>query len=93
MQKYAMFMYTSCGWFFDDISRIETVQIMLFAARAMQLANDVTGATLEPEYINILKQAPSNIYAFKSGDKIYDMLVKPTIPANYDFRSHERLID
>ena len=29
-------MYTSCGWFFDNLTGIETVQIMQYAARAMR---------------------------------------------------------
>ena len=40
MQRHAMLMYTSCGWFFDEISGIETVQVMMYAARAMQLAKN-----------------------------------------------------
>ena len=38
IQRQALLMYTSCGWFFSEISGIETVQIMKYAARAMQLA-------------------------------------------------------
>ena len=38
MQRHAQLMYTSCGWFFDDISGIETVQIIAYAARVLQLA-------------------------------------------------------
>ena len=47
MQRQAMLMFTSCGWFFDEISGIETVQVMMYAARAMQLANEVLGVDLE----------------------------------------------
>ena len=50
MQRHSMLMYTSCGWFFDEISGIETVQVMQYAARAMQLADEVSGQSLENEY-------------------------------------------
>ena len=40
MQRHAQLMYTSCGWFFDDISGIETVQIIAYAARVLQLAQE-----------------------------------------------------
>ncbi len=43
MQRHAQLMYTSCGWFFDDISGIETVQIIAYAARVLQLAKRVSG--------------------------------------------------
>jgi alpha-amylase/alpha-mannosidase (GH57 family) len=79
MQRHAMLMYTSCGWFFDEISGIETVQVIQYAARAMQLAREVVGTDLESEYINLLKQAPSNIPEFTNGAQIYERLVKPTI--------------
>jgi hypothetical protein len=39
MQRHAMFMFTSDGWFFDEISGIETTQVMKYAARAIQIAN------------------------------------------------------
>ena len=37
MQRYAMLMFTSCGWFFDDPSGLETTQILRYAARAIEL--------------------------------------------------------
>ena len=41
IQRQAQLMYTSCGWFFDDISGIETVQVISYASRAMQLASEI----------------------------------------------------
>ena len=93
MQKYAMFMYTSCAWFFDDISRIETVQVMSCAARAMELANDISGVSFQKDFCNILKQAQSNIPAFSTGDNIYEMQVKPTIPANNIYNLYKRFLE
>ncbi len=77
MQRQALLMFTSCGWFFDEISGIETTQVMKYAARAMQLARDVSGTDLEPEYKKILSQAVSNIPDFGNGANIYDNMVKP----------------
>ena len=54
MQRHAQLMYTSCGWFFDDISGIETVQIIAYAARVLQLAQRLFGAEaagLEPAFL------------------------------------------
>ena len=58
MQRNGMLMYTGCGWFFEDISGIESVQVMRYACRAMQLAREVAGAEFEPEFIHILEKAP-----------------------------------
>ncbi|MCX8192140.1 MAG: DUF3536 domain-containing protein [Nitrososphaerales archaeon] len=79
MQRNALLMYTSCGWFFDDISDIETVQVMQYAARAMQLAHRVSGIDLKPDYINILKEAPSNNPKFKNGADVFNVCVVPLI--------------
>jgi alpha-amylase/alpha-mannosidase (GH57 family) len=74
MQRHAQLMYTSCGWFFDDISGIETVQIIAYAARALQLAREVFGALstpLEPAFLAALAEARSNLPAAGDGAKIY----------------------
>ena len=77
LQKNAMFMYTSCGWFFDDISGIEAVQVMMYAGRVIQLARETTGKDLEPGYVDILSRAPSNHKDFANGSQIYTRSVKP----------------
>jgi len=77
MQHHAMLMYTSCGWFFDEISGIETVQVMQYSARAMQLAKEISGLDLETKFVKILERAPSNIPEFKNGGRVYEMSVKP----------------
>ena len=74
MQRHAQLMYTSCGWFFDDISGIETVQVIAYAARVLQLAREVFGdaaATLEPAFLTRLAEARSNVAAAGDGAKIY----------------------
>lgn len=77
MQRFAMLMYTSCGWFFDEISGIETVQIMQYAARAAQLNKQISGVDLEPEFIKRLEAAPSNIRDLKNGAVVYQRFVLP----------------
>jgi hypothetical protein len=76
MQRYAMLMYTSCGWFFDDISGIESVQILQYACRVIQLAEEIRPIPLEPEFIELLRAAPSLIEG--DGAVVYDKFVKPS---------------
>jgi alpha-amylase/alpha-mannosidase (GH57 family) len=79
MQYHAMLMYTSCGWFFDEISGIEAVQVIKYAARAIQLAEELSGQNYEAGYVGILGQAKSNIAEFSDGAKIYNSFIKPDI--------------
>lgn len=81
MQRYAMLMYTSCGWFFDDISGLETVQILQYAARAMQLAAEAGGANYEDKFLDHLELAKSNIPEMENGRVIYDRFVKTAMTA------------
>lgn len=79
MQRCALLMYTSCGWFFDDISRIETVQVMQYAARAIQLAHSITGQDFESGYTEILAKAAGNTPEYQNGAEVYFKLVKPAV--------------
>ena len=71
MQRHALLMFTSCGWFFEELSRPETVQILRYAARAIELAADVAGVLLEEEFIQRMAKAPSNLAEFKDGEGVY----------------------
>jgi alpha-amylase/alpha-mannosidase (GH57 family) len=75
MQRYSLLMFTSCGWFFEEISRPEGVQILRYAARALELAAEVTGEHLEADFIELLGSAPSNIPLFQNGQGVYHHLV------------------
>ena len=77
MQLNAMLMYTSCGWFFDEISGIETVQIMAYAKRAMGYNKALTGRDIEPQFMNMLHGARGNIAQYDAGAKVYERFVKP----------------
>ncbi len=79
IQRQAQLMYTSCGWFFSEISGIETVQIMKYAARAMQLAAVFTKKDFEARFTEILSEAKSNITEYGTGRDIFNNFVKPSI--------------
>lgn len=83
MQRYSMLMYTSCGWFFSEISGLETVKILEYASRAMELVKDVTGIELEEEFKERLAEAKSNIPKYKTGKGVYMKLVKPHRPSSF----------
>jgi alpha-amylase/alpha-mannosidase (GH57 family) len=75
MQRHTLLMYTSCGWFFEELSRPEGVQILRYAARAIELAGDVVGVQLEKSFVEMLAFAPSNVDFFKDGAAVYRHLV------------------
>jgi alpha-amylase/alpha-mannosidase (GH57 family) len=78
LERHTQLMYTSCGWFFDEISGIETVQIIAYAGRVLQLAAKLFGAAgtaLEPAFLRILAQAIPNAPEFKTGADIYTRYV------------------
>jgi len=79
MQRHAMLMYTSCGWFFDEITGIETVQVLQYAGRVIQLARQVADKDLEPQFLEILSRAKSNIPEFGNGAQAYQMFVVPAV--------------
>lgn len=96
MQRYAMFMYTSCGWFFDDISGLESILILRYAARAMQLAEETGAPSPEPAFLHRLEQARSNLPEHGNGAKIFldkvkpEVLRKDRVAANYAIQSLAR---
>ncbi len=77
LQRHAMLMYTSCGWFFDELSGIETVQVIQYAGRALQLSQELFSDTLEPHFLELLAKAKSNIAEHGDGQRIYEKFVRP----------------
>ncbi|MBU2574842.1 MAG: DUF3536 domain-containing protein [Elusimicrobia bacterium] len=75
MQRNRMLMFTSCGWFFDDLTNIETVQILKYAARAVETAA-LYGVNAEALLAEGLKEAEAN-YGGLNGAQIYERFVKP----------------
>ncbi len=78
LQRNRLLMYTSCGWFFDEISAIEPVQILRYAAMALQYLNDLGGGRLEDGFVRRLAAAPSNVPEIRNGAEVYRRLVRPT---------------
>ena len=75
MQRQAMLMYTSCGWFFDDLSNIETVQVLQYAGRAIELAETTFRENFEGPFLETLGQARSNIAEMGDGRRIWEKFV------------------
>ena len=79
LQRHAMLMYTSCGWFFDELSGIETVRVLQYAGRVVQLSEELFGNSTEGEFLKRLEAAKSNLKEHKDGRAIYEMCVKPAV--------------
>ena len=78
MQRHRMLMHTSCGWFFDEISALEPVQILRYAALALEYLADLGGGRLEDELVRRLAAAPSNLPEYADGARVWGRLVRPT---------------
>ena len=79
LQRHAQLMYTSCGWFFNDLSGIETIQVIQFAGRAVQLAQGLFGDLLEPQLVEKLARVKSNVAECGDGRRIYDKFVRASM--------------
>ena len=79
LQRHAMLMYTSCGWFFDELSGIETVQVIQYAGRVVQLGGQLFGDSLESRFLEKLAAAKSNLAEYGDGASIYTRYVKPLV--------------
>lgn len=71
MMRHAMLMFTSCGWFFSELSGIETIKVIEFAGRVIQLAKEVLQRDIQPAFLNRLALAHSNLREFADGRNIY----------------------
>ncbi len=79
LERHTQLMYTSCGWFFDEISGIETVQIIAYAGRVLQLAAKLfgdEGVALEAEFVQVLQRAKSNLPEQGDGAQVYSRWVE-----------------
>jgi alpha-amylase/alpha-mannosidase (GH57 family) len=80
LQHMLLLMYTSCGWFFNDISGIETIQILKYAARAIDLMDQLKLPSVRERFMEILSAAKSNRPEMGTGADIYRRLVEPLNP-------------
>jgi alpha-amylase/alpha-mannosidase (GH57 family) len=79
LQRARMLMYASCGWFFDEISGLEPVQILRYAAMTLQYLRDLGAGHHEPELEKRLAAAPSNVADYGDGAEVYRRLVVPVV--------------
>jgi alpha-amylase/alpha-mannosidase (GH57 family) len=87
LQRMLLLMYTSCAWFFNDISGIETVQILRYAARAIDLMEQLGLPSARERFLEILAQARSNRARLGTGADIFRQLVKSTAVIPFGMRS------
>jgi alpha-amylase/alpha-mannosidase (GH57 family) len=89
LQRHALLMYTSCGWFFHDLAGIETLQILQYAGRAVKLAEELFGeggggpaaGALERAFLDRLARAASNDPVAGDGRRLYERHVRPAAVA------------
>jgi hypothetical protein len=80
LERHLQLMYTSCGWFFSDVSGIETVQVLRYSGRTVQLARDLFPSETEPlerEFLELLGRTKSNRPEVGSARELYERNVKP----------------
>jgi len=87
MQRHALLSFTSCGWFFDEPTGLETSQVLNYAARAMQLAAQL-GTDLEPAFLQRLEPLRSNLTEYGNGPEIYRQLVRPQVTDHSRVAAH-----
>jgi hypothetical protein len=81
MERNTLRMFTSCGWFFDDIGGLESIVCLRYAARAIELAGP-DAAPLEAALRSGLSGALSNDSGLGSGCDIYDHSARPKHPGH-----------
>ena len=79
LERHAMLMYTSCGWFFNDLAGIETTQVLRYAGRVVQLARELFEDEVEPRFLRLLERAKSNDPAAGTGRDLYEKHVRPSM--------------
>ena len=77
MQRHAQLMFTSCGWFFDEITGIEATQILQYADRALHLSEAFAEKDFVAPFVEKLSQARSNIPGCGTGKDIYYRMIRP----------------
>ena len=80
LQRNTLLMYTSCGWFFSDISGIEPIQILKYACRAIEIMSQLGLASPRARFLEMLSEARSNRPGFGTGADIYRQFVEPSNP-------------
>ncbi len=92
MRRQLMLMYTSCGWFFSDLAGIETVQVLRYAGRAIQLGEDLFDADITAPFLAELARATSNRAEAGSGDRLFQKKVTPAVATWEDIAAHYSIL-
>jgi alpha-amylase/alpha-mannosidase (GH57 family) len=92
MQRQRLLMFTSCAWFFDEVSGLESTTVLTSAARAIQIAESLgEGASLEKTFLAGLAAAKSNLPEFGNGAVVYERFVKPVAADLPRIAAHQAL--
>jgi len=91
MQRNCLLMYTSCGWFFADLSGIETVQDLAYFARAAQLGELLAGHPISSDALDALAKAESNLAAMGTGLQILTRFVRPAMLSPEKVAAHKAI--
>lgn len=78
MQRQVMLMYTSCAWFFDEVSGIETIQVLQYADRAIQLAESETSKRFTQDFLEHLSRVKSNVAEYENASKLHEEKISPS---------------
>jgi len=79
LQRHAMLMYTSCGWFFNEVSGIETLQVIHYAGRVLQLAEELFEVSLREAFLERLRRVSSNLPEIGDAGRLFEKMVQPAI--------------
>ncbi len=82
VERHAMLMFTSCGWFFDDVAGLETRQVLQYAGRAIQIAEEIFGESLEAPFLDRLEQAKGNGREWPDARSVYAEFVIPFVSSS-----------
>ena len=89
LQRQLMQSYTSCAWFFNDPTGIETIQVLRYAARAMQLAKQTMDVDIEEGFNEQLEKVVSNTGV--TLESVYRREVTPLVLTLADVCAHDAL--
>ena len=92
MQRNSLLMFTSCGWFFSEISGIETIQILRYAARLIDLAQQLGTPLPKKDFLDLLAEARSNRAELGSGADVYRRFAEPGAVATQSLADAEAKI-
>jgi alpha-amylase/alpha-mannosidase (GH57 family) len=81
MQRHALLMFTSCGWFFNDIGGLEPIQILKYACHVIELMHELGLPSPRQRFLEILAEAKSNKPELGNGADVYRRFVEPANPS------------